>query len=561
MIIGLDVGGTHTDAVLLDQNGLIRKTKVETDESDLFQTVLSAISKITKNINPANINRAVLSTTLTTNAIVQKKTPKVGMIISAGPGIDPQYYRTNAQYHTVSGSIDHRGREVAPIDEAQIIRIVETLKSEDITSIGVVGKFSTRNPKHEIEICRLVQPSFKTVFLGHHVSGSLNFPRRIATTYLNAVVHPIHRQFYQAVQQSLQKWGMSIPIHILKADGGTMNFDSSIVFPGQSILSGPAASVMGAVSFAADDQDCLVLDIGGTTTDMAILVRQKPLLEPLGIRLGNQRTLIRSLQTRSIGIGGDSFTRVHQNKILIGPERMGKAMAYGGPHPTPTDALFVLGHAQKGNREHSLNGIADIADRLGITVKAAARAIFDKTCKTILEEADDMISRVNRKPVYTVQEFMKGHQVNPVKILLLGGASRHFAKRIPEISSYETALVPNWQVANAVGAAIARTTCEVSLYADTHHCFVRAPGENFHQPISSDFDQREALDIAFGLLEKKARKIGASEVDLEMEVLESQQFNMIRGFSTTGKNIRVKVQIKPGLINGYASSLKKEIEE
>lgn len=559
MIIGLDVGGTHTDVVLLNRNGLIRKAKFETDQSDLFQTVLSAISEITEGIHLADIERAVLSTTLTTNAIIQKKTPKVGMIISAGPGIDPRYYRTNANYFTVSGSIDHRGREVAPIDETEIMRIVETLKARNISSIGVVGKFCTRNPKHEMDIFRLARPSFETVFMGHRVSGSLNFPRRIATTYINAVVHPIHRRFYQAVQQSLRKWGAPIPIHILKADGGTMNFDSSIEFPGQSILSGPAASVMGAVSFAAEADDCLVLDIGGTTTDMAILVKQKPLLEPLGIRLGSHRTLIRSLHTRSIGIGGDSYIRVRNNRIAIGPQRKGKAMAHGGCHPTPTDALFVLGHADNGDREQALKGITEIADQLGSSAGDTAQAIFDRTCEIILENITELISRVNRKPVYTVHEFMQGHRVNPKKILLLGGASRHFAKRIPEISTYQADLVPNWQVANAVGAAIARPTCEVSLYADTQQRLVGAPGEDFQQTISGNFDQAAALEIAFDLLKKKARKIGAEEKDLEMEVLESQQFNMVRGFRTIGKNIRMKVQIKPGLISEYASSLQKGV--
>ena len=107
MIIGLDVGGTHTDAVLLGDNGLEKEIKVLTDPSNLFQSVTTALDDITAGIDPQTINRIVLSTTLTTNAIVQKKLPDVGIIVSSGPGIDPEFYRINENYFAVSGSIDH----------------------------------------------------------------------------------------------------------------------------------------------------------------------------------------------------------------------------------------------------------------------------------------------------------------------------------------------------------------------------------------------------------------------------------------------------------------------
>ncbi len=106
---------------------------------------------------------------------------------------------------------------------------------------------------------------------------------------------------------------------MLKADGGTMSFEASIEVPGQTILSGPAASVMGALPFASDTGDTLVLDIGGTTTDMAVLVRRVPLLEPLGGEIGGHRTLIRSLKTKSIALGGDSVVRVHGRRAVDRP--------------------------------------------------------------------------------------------------------------------------------------------------------------------------------------------------------------------------------------------------
>lgn len=551
MIIGLDVGGTHTDAVLWGyEDGLIRDIKVPTDSADLFATVLTGLEKITQGADPKKIRRAVLSTTLTTNAIVQKKTPEVGMIVSAGPGMDPEFFRTNDHYYPVSGSIDHRGREVEPVNTYEIQKIAETLKKDGIRNIGIVSKFSVRNPEHELKILEILKSyGFGKAFMGHQISGNLNFPRRIATTYLNTTVRPIHKKFFEAVKNSLEKKGLVIPIHILKADGGTMSIEASEDFPGQSILSGPAASVMGAIAFAPEDEECVVLDIGGTTTDIAFLINQVPLLEPLGISLGPYKTLIRSLETCSIGIGGDSAVRIADGKLEVGPDRLGPAMAYGGSIPTPTDALAVLGKIKTGDRENAVKGIASVAKVLGISSEEAAFKIFDQACQMILSEIQDMTTRINSKPVYTIHELRDGYQVNPKKILIIGGPAPYFARHLEEISDFKVGVVPRWHVANAIGAALARTTCEVSLFADTERGLAASPEENFSQSVNKDFSKEEAAQQAYKLLRQKALKQGASEnEDLKTEITEQMQFNMVRGFYTTGRNIRVKVQVKPGLI-------------
>ena len=421
MIIGLDVGGTHTDVVLLGREGLVRKYKVRTDPEDLFTTVLTGIERVIEGIDPATISRAVLSTTLTTNAIVQRKNPEVGMIVSGGPGIDPENFRTNRHYYSAAGSIDHRGREVEPVNPDEIRKIGVILKQAGIRNVGIVGKFSVRNPSHELAIHNIIKDDFGKIFLGHQVSGNLNFPRRIATTFLNTIIRPIHKKFFAAVKQSLEQKGLRIPIHLLKADGGTMSFEASLDFPGQTILSGPSASVMGAIAFASETEETLVLDIGGTTTDMAILVDRVPLLDPVGITLGQTQTLIRSLETRSIGIGGDSAVRIQDGALTIGPDREGPAMAYGGKVPTPTDALFVLGIQSGDGKEASIAGITPIARALGLSVEAAADKIFDLACQIILAEAGRMIDSINSKPVYTVHELQEGLQVHPKRILVLGG--------------------------------------------------------------------------------------------------------------------------------------------
>lgn len=554
MIIGLDVGGTHTDVVLLGKNGIERDVKVPTDESDLFNTVLTGIEKITADIDSSIIKRLVLSTTLITNAVVQNKLPEVGMIVSSGPGIDPELYRTNRFYYPVSGSIDHRGREIEPIDRNEIEKIAWDLKKEGIKYVGVVGKFSVRNPSHEQNIARILGNFFDKIFTGHRISGSLNFPRRIATTYINAASYPIHQCFFDAVKKSLQKKGLNVPIDILKADGGTMSLDSSSDFPGHAIFSGPAASAMGAMPFAPDNEDCIVLDIGGTTTDIAILINHVPVLNPVGISIGGYKTLIRSLETRSIAVGGDSaITLDNHNKLKIGPQRMGPAMIYGGSVPTITDALVVLGKVKDCSIDKSCRGIESLAFKTGTSTMETASSIFDQACNTILSEIRDMIFNINSKPVYTIHEFMEGYRLSPKKILLIGGPAPYFARRIEELSEFRIGVVPRWNVANAIGAAIARTTCDVTLFADTEQGFTVSVEEGFKEKVAVNFSMSDALKAASVLLMKKAVKRGADASDLEMEVIESLQFNMVKGFCTTGRNIRVRVQVKPGLIHGYDS--------
>lgn len=558
MIIGLDVGGTNTDVVLLsNEQGLLKETKVPTDPTNLFHSVLSGLEEIIRGIDLGSIARVVLSTTLTTNAIVQNKLAPVGMIVTGGPGVNPELFSCGDHYHVVTGAMDHRGREIQPVDRKEIRALTEKLKREGVRAIGVVGKFSPRNPAHELSIRELIRDSFDKVFLGHHISGALNFPRRVATTFLNAAVYPTHIKFYEAVRKSIDARGLTLPIRILKADGGNMKLESSVEFPGQTIFSGSAASVMGSIAFAPEKQDCLVMDIGGTTTDMAILVDQTPLLDPLGIEINTYKTLIRSIDTFSVGLGGDSAVTYSTGDFVIGPERLGPAMAYGGPAPTPTDALVVLGRIQHGNRERAVQGIRPLAQARGVTVEKAAAEIFDSICRDLLSKARDMIARVNSQPVYTVNELLEGYQVNPKKLLILGGPAACFAEQLQKISDYDVQAIPRWSVANAIGAALARTTCEVVLFADTERKIAAAPNENFFQPIDSSFNSQAAVQMALELLKEKAVRRGANPKYLEMEVLESLEFNMVRGFSTVGKNIRVKAQVKPGLIHGYDRLIEK----
>jgi N-methylhydantoinase A len=553
MILGIDVGGTHTDAVLLENFKVKKKTKVPTNQLHLVSSLIGVMDAILRDEDPARLERVVFSTTISTNAIVQGKTDRVGMIVASGPGLAPDDVRVNEDTRFVSGYMSNRGIEAAPVKKGEIADAVSDLKAAGIGHLGVVGKFSTRNPAHENEIDALTRSDFRHVSLGHRMSGNLNFRRRIATTYLNASIYELYNRFVAEILDFAQHTGLAAPIYILKADGGTIEIRQSADQPVQTILSGPAASILGIMSLAdCSGSDAIAMDMGGTTTDIALLADGVPLLEPLGVTIEGHRTLIRGLKTRSIGLGGDSRVRVDKGGLCIGPRREGPAAAFGGPYPTPTDAMIVLGLTEIGDRAKAESAVAEIAGKMNLSVPEAARLIFEKTCQGVASAVTTMIEEINNKPVYTIHELLEEKKLRPSRLFLVGGPAAAVAPRLGEILGCEFVIPQDAEVANAFGAALARTTAEITLLAETERGNLTIAEEGLQMKIPNHFTRKDILKIGMEKLRERARKLGARDADIEVEIVEDQEFNMVRGFYTTGKNIRLKAQIKPGLIAGFA---------
>lgn len=550
MIIGIDVGGTHTDGVILNNGHISKKIKRPTTKQNLYDSVIKTLDLLIEDIDPKKIERTVLSTTLTTNAIVEKSTKKTAVIVSAGPGIDPNNFKIGDYFKVVKGGLDHRGREIEKIDELEIRDCIKEIENQDISNIALISKFSPRNPVHENRKEEILKPYFSNIFKGHNFSGNLNFPRRINTTWLNSAVHDLYKNFFTSAKKSFEEKGIKSPIHILKADGGTMPLQESINFPAQTIFSGPAASVMGSIPHSKENIDTLILDIGGTTTDMAVLANKVPLLAQNGIEVANIKTMIRAIETESVGIGGDSLVELVNGDLKIGPERKGPAMAFGGKHPTPTDAFVFLNLMDNGSKEDAKKGMELISEKLNIDLNKTAELIIKKTAQNIVKSFENMVSKINNKPVYTLHEFLEGYQVKPKSILVLGGPAKVMAKKIEELSGIKTTPLKNAGVANAVGAAMAKPTCSITLFADTEQRIVNAPEENFSSKIPHNFSRDDAHEKAKELLLLKAKKMGADLSCVEVETIEDISFNMIRGYRSSGKNIRITLQVKPGLIKG-----------
>lgn len=247
-VLGLDMGGTHTDAVLLRGGTLLASVKVPTNHQDLLVSTREALHALFESgaAFPADVSRATFGTTLAVNAVVQDACAPVGLLIGAGPGLDPGWFGLGGHTALVPGGVDHRGTEVAPPDREAIRRVVSGWREEGLAAFACVAKFSTRNPAHEDAMAEVIREVFSdgpepVIALGHRLSGRLNFPRRIATAYWNAAVWTLHNRFADAVEASLKDMGIDAPAYLLKADGGAIPLSVSRERPVEALLSGPAA--------------------------------------------------------------------------------------------------------------------------------------------------------------------------------------------------------------------------------------------------------------------------------------------------------------------------------
>jgi len=550
MLLGIDVGGTHTDAVVINRQGLAATAKVATDHDNLLHSVQETLEKVLRDVSPRQIRNLNLSTTLTTNAIIEQKLEPVGMLVAAGPGIDPRQYKIGDYFFPCRGSIDHRGVERAPLLDDEIEKHLQNCREAGIRCYAVVSKFSPRNPVHEKIIQQKLQPQADFITVGHQLSGRLNFPRRIATAYYNSAIQPPFNRFADAIESSIEKLGIQAPINILKADGGTRQV------PVQSILSGPAASVMGIVALCDIHDDAVILDIGGTTTDIAVFAAGSPLLQKEGIALGGHATLVQAIITRSIGIGGDSLVQVKQGKLTVGPQRHGPAMAFGGTQPTLIDACNVQGLPTTGNKQASMDGMVELAKELDLPLPALAGQVIDLAVSSIMEATRELILEINNRPVYTVHEMLAGRELVPEKLYVMGGPAAALADTLAKGFTMPATVPHDYAIANAIGAALTRSTMELELFADTEKKTLMIPELDIAEEIPFQYSLDDAVSRGRTSLADYLRLHGHQIINEDdIETIEADVFNMINNYFTVGRNIRVSCQLKPGIDRAYRQGL------
>ncbi|MGQ9843554.1 MAG: hydantoinase/oxoprolinase family protein [Spirochaetota bacterium] len=555
MYLGLDVGGTHTDAVVIDKSGIVAQTKVVTTHNNLLECINQALCSVLIGIEPSHIKRVNLSTTLTTNAIIENKCEDVAVFVSGGPGINPLHHAIGNYFFLIDGQIDHRGTEITLLNNSQLEKAIKKCRKKGIKVFAVVSKFSTRNPVHEQYIAQKL-PHADFICVGHTLSGNLNFPRRIATSYYNAAIWRLYNAFSHAIEESLRELGAVAPINILKADGGTIPLPVSRTIPVESILSGPAASVIGTMVLCDITHDAVMLDIGGTSCDIAMFADGAPLIEKDGIQVNGHNTLVRSLKTKSIGIGGDSAIQVHGTTVTAGPKRLGMSMAEGGSNPTIIDALNVLETIHFKDTARSLEGFIALKKKHGIPPHQIAQQAITYALDIIYNEVIAMINEVNSRPVYTIHEFLKGKVLKPKTIYLIGGPAKTLANNIAQRFGWNVIVPKHCEVANAIGAAVARTTVDIELFADTQRCRLLVPNLNVNIRIPFDYTLDNAIDDAINYMMQYLESIGVDERERQIQIIDAYSFNMVEGFETTGKNIRVHCQVKPGILHQCKDILK-----
>ncbi len=548
MILGIDVGGTHTDAVCVERGRIASTAKTVTGD-DLVASIVEAVGLL--GVEPSTVSRLVLSTTLSTNAIVEAKYPPVGVICSAGPGIDPNLYAVGECFRHVSGSIDHRGREIAPIDAAEVTKAARDIKDALCEGVAVVSKFSVRNPAHENAIASIIDGMFENVCLGHTMGGALNFPRRIHTAYLNTAVMPVQKRFMASVTEAVERLGIHAPIYFLKADGGTYTSGAASRLPVETILSGPAASVMGSMALdGSSDGDAWVMDIGGTTTDIGIIVNGVPLLEPRGVSIHGLATLVRGLKVVSVGVGGDSSVDVTRDRVIqVGPVRHGMPACMGGPCATPMDALVALG-AYDADAELARRFLEPLAARACMDLARFCEEVVDTAVQTIADAAHAFLDDLNSHPVYTIHEMLHPDIVKPRRVVLVGGPASLLGPAVSRRMGLPVDVPSHAEVANALGAALARTTAQITLHADTELGRVVCPELALTEKAPRSMTLSDLKELGIRAMEENAGRLGLSDTS-SAQVIDQQFFAMVRGFSTVGANMRMRIQTTPGIIDEW----------
>lgn len=548
-IVGIDVGGTNTDAALLKGSEVVAMAKVPTNHDDLFLSTKKALQEVLEYYQEQEPIHLHLSTTLSTNIIVEGKGVPTEVVAVPGPGANLASHAFPFPVHEVDGYIDHRGREVSPLDVEQVATLRECI--DPSVALGVAGKFSQRNPSQEQKLGQiLAEGRGGTISYGHRLSGQANFPRRIVTTYLNASVAQHQEEFTIMWEELQSKLGIPLAeILILKADGGTMTLSDSRERPVETILSGPAASIMGVQALTTCEQpNFVIVDIGGTTTDLAVVVEGQVLFERQGATILGYKTLVPALLTRSIGLGGDSELHFQEGaeRVKVGPRRAGLPVCRGGNKLTPTDAVVALGFTSFGDRQRAIGAWEKWASELGLAWEKLAKLVVEAFTRQLSDAIEALYGELENVPLYTISEVINPPQIRPEAVVGLGAPAEVFVPLLAEHLKLPHEIVPFSAGANAIGAGAAQPTIGLTLHGDTELGTVTIPEMGCQKLLSRPlfFTAEKARELATKKTQEHARAHGYDPSG-EVYVVEEEQFNLVRGFHTVGQVFTVRTQLRP----------------
>ena len=565
MLLGLDVGGTFTDAVIIDAHRVVATAKRRTTKDNLMNGIGEALDAVLEGYDTSNIEQVTLSTTVVTNTIVEAKEQVVDLYVITGPGrnvddifpVEPIY---------LQGYTDHRGIVVerTPADAVRgIANMVQARSGTDLAAVS--AKFGVRNPQEELSITEELKNTYLTISNGSLLSGSLNFPRRTISAYFNSAVTPVFTAFKKNVEDALSARNILAPLHILKADGGSLPMEHMVSRPVETAFTGPAATVLGLSALGViGNKHTVALDIGGTTTDISLWKHGKPLMTKNGVSIREYPSAVRSFAVTSVGIGGESVIRLKNGNLTVGPERVGPSVALGGIEPTLGDALIVLGHANYGDFNLASRALQDLADAIQATLRSnnvntsnnqltliktasdVARLIVEKALQTIQHGINEVVKVENKRPIYVVADIVNPDVFVPEHIVVVGGTAPSLGPSIGEYLELPVTIPENAAVANAIGAALALSTIELTVHVDTKRRLLVIPELGVKQQKCTLKRAEQVVERAKETLSEEAIRLGLDTVQ-EIEVISIEDFPVVEGWQSMERLITVKVQLAAGV--------------
>lgn len=446
MRIGVDVGGTNTDAVLMNGPQVVAKIKSPTT-ADVTSGITNAFRYLieTGGIAPAQITAVMIGTTHFTNAVVERRrlqptaAVRVGLPATAAlpPMVDwPEDVREAVGNHgfLVHGGHEFDGRKIAAIQPEEIRAVAEEIGRRGLKTVAISSVFSPVNGEDEVQVADLIRSVLPDVeiTLSHEI-GRMGLLERENAAILNACLRDLAKRTVAAFEQALVETGITAPLYITQNDGTLMSAEFTAKFPVATFSSGPTNSMRGA-AFLSGLKDAMVVDIGGTTADVGALTQGFPREASVAVEVGGVRTNFRMPDVYSVGLGGGS--RVQTEPLKIGPQSVGyelhtKALVFGGDVLTTTDIAVAAGYAEIGDRSK----VAHLDPAL---VESAVDKIH-----AITEEAIDRMKLA----------------AGDIPVLLVGGGSVLINRSLK--GSSEVIKPLHFEAANAVGAAIAQISGEV----------------------------------------------------------------------------------------------------
>ena len=565
MLLGLDVGGTFTDAVIIDGHRVVATAKRRTTKDNLMNGIGEALDAVLEGYDTSNIEQVTLSTTVVTNTIVEEKEQVVDLYVVTGPGRNvDDIFPVKPIY--LQGYTDHRGIVVehTPADAVRgIANMVQKRSGTDLAAVS--AKFGVRNPQEELSITEELKNTYHVISNGSLLSGSLNFPRRTISAYFNSAVTPVFTVFKKNVEDALSARNIVAPLHILKADGGSLPIEHMVSRPVETAFTGPAATVLGLSALGViGNQHTVALDIGGTTTDISLWKHGRPLMTKNGVSIREYPSAVRSFAVTSVGIGGESVVRFKNGNLTVGPERVGPSVALGGIEPTLGDALIVLGHANYGDFNLASRALQDLADAIQATVQSnnvnisnnqltliktasdVARLILQNALETIQRGVDEVITVENKRPIYVVADIVNPDIFVPEHIVVVGGTAPSLGASIGEYMDLPITIPENAAVANAIGAALALSTIELTVHVDTKRRLLVIPELGIKQQNCTLKRAEQVVERAKEVLSEEALRLGLDTAQ-EIEVISIEDFPVVEGWQSMERLITVKVQLAAGV--------------